>query len=96
MENTNEQFARGMRAIALATFLIGTALFAAWYFIGGKMIFVGFGYTVVALLINITLAIVGISESIKERNRNLALSASMLLMNVPAMLFYIWLALNRS
>jgi len=92
MEDTNRKFARGMRAVALGTFLIGTALLTAYYFIGDKVLMVGYTYLVVALFVDVPFALIGLSDAIRYRDRTLLLSVGMLLLNIPAMLFYVWFA----
>lgn len=82
-----------MRIVALVTFLIGTAIFAAYCYFGDKMLFAGLGYIVVALMVNIPMALAGIGEAIESRDYKMLLSVGIVLLNVPAMLFYAWLAL---
>ena len=83
-----------MRVLALVTFLVGTAIFMAWYYLGNKVLLIGYGYIVVAFLVNSSLAIVGLAAGIKDRHRKLLLSVAIMLLNVPVMIFYTWLVLR--
>ena len=82
-------FARAMRILAMATFVIGTLIFLLCYFIGGVFLTIGFGYAVVAGLVNLPLFSITLSMGIKQRNKNLLASAALLLLNAPAMFVYI-------
>lgn len=94
MDNTDEQFARGMRITALVTFLTGTVIFAAYYFFGGWLLLLGYGFIVVAALVNLSLFSIGLSEGLKNRNRSLLFSAAIMLINLPVLVFYVWYSLT--
>jgi hypothetical protein len=94
MDNTNELFARGMRAVALGTFLIGTLIFITYYFIGGKILLVGYAYIVIAFFVNIPMFMVGIGEARATKDKKLLRSAACMLLNIPVMTIYAWIALT--
>jgi hypothetical protein len=96
MDNTNDQLAQSLRVTALVTFLLGTAIFLACCFISDKFLWLGYGYIVVAGLVNLSLFSVALGEGIRSKSRKVMLSAGVLLLNIPAMLFYVWLWLVLS
>lgn len=91
MENTDQMFARAMRILALATFLLGTIIFLLCFFFSGGFLLLGLGYITVAGIINLALFSITLSMGIKQRNINLLLSALVLILNAPVATVYIWL-----
>jgi hypothetical protein len=96
MENTDKEFAQAMRVTALVSFLVGTALFLSCLQWGGWLMSLGLAFLVVATLVNLPLFSITLSMGIKARDKNLVLSAALLLLNVPVMSFYVWLVLAKS
>lgn len=79
-----------MRMLTLGTFLLGTAIFTAYYYFGQRVLLIGYAYIIVAFLVNISLAIVGFAMAVKERNRKLFLSTGIMMLNIPVAIFYVW------
>jgi hypothetical protein len=90
MEDTNEKFGNGLRVTTLVTFLIGAALFTGCYFFRGKFLMAGLGFIVVAFIINMSLASIGISDGSKSRDRKLLWSGILMMTNILAMTFVAW------
>jgi hypothetical protein len=90
MEDTNEKFGKGLRVTTLVTFLIGACLFTGCYFIRGKFLLAGLGFIVLAFIINVAMASIGISEGSKSRDRKLLWSGILMLINVVVMCGVAW------
>lgn len=89
-------FARAMRIQALAAFLIGSLVFAANYFFGGVFLLIGYGYILVAGMVNLILFAITLSTGIRNRHSGLLISAGIMLLNIPAMLVYVWLTFRSA
>lgn len=78
---------------AIATFLLGTSIFVAYYFTSSAIVlFIGYGFIALALIVNILILFILVSKSKKDKNNSKAILTSIvvMLLNIPVMLCYSW------
>lgn len=93
---TTEQNIKRGRQAALISFLLGTSIFGIYFLTSSfKFLFVGYGFITFAGLIN-----VGILISIllkvnrnKENRKKLLTTCGLMLLNIPVILVYCWVAI---
>ncbi len=80
--------------VALSTFLIGTLIFLTYYYTSSSSILlIGYGYIVVAALINLYTIMV-VYHGAKSTGRKVVLiSIWPMFLNIPVMLVYVWFTL---
>jgi len=93
---SNKNVAAGL-ITALISFLLGTAIFWAYYSTSdANWLFFGWGFVVVAGLVNLILLAVILKSSITDsRNRSkLLFTAVAMVLNIPVMLIYGWVTMG--
>ncbi len=81
------------RIIAILSFLIGTVIFVLYYLTSvDSFLFVGYIFIVVVAIINsIFLILIAVRYSKEEHHKtHLFITAGIILINIPALLFYSW------
>ena len=82
------------RLTSLISFILGTGLFAWYYFTDSdSLLFLGFGFIIATGLINLIFFILVIKQirKSKDNKRNLYFTCGLMLLNIPIMIFYCWL-----
>jgi len=90
---TTEQHIKLGRQTALITFLVGTVIFGLYFLTSSfELLLAGYGYIVLAGLINIGILIVILLKANKEKanRKKLLTTCRLMLLNIPVMLFYCW------
>ncbi len=96
---TTEKYIKLGRTTAISSFLLGTIIFLVYFFTSlNDLLFVGYAFIFLAFLIN--LGILGAillkakKETENKENRKKLLTTSIImLLNIPIMLFYCWIAI---
>lgn len=92
---SKKQIALGKRT-TLISFIIGTIIFGLYFFTSStKLLFVGYGYIVLAGVFNITILTLTFlkAQSDSENRTELLKTSRIMLVNIPILLFYIWFVL---
>jgi hypothetical protein len=81
------------RTVALFSFVGGSVIFAVHFLWGNKIMFlIGFVYIVAVTLVNLPAAIVVAAAALRTRHRSVLGALLLMLLNIPVMIFYVWLA----
>lgn len=84
------------RLAALTSFLLGTLIFGLYYLTSdSSLLFVGYGFIVFTGLINIGVLIAILIKAGKdtENRKKLLKTCGIMLLNIPAMIVYFWIAI---
>lgn len=90
--NVIDRYSRLARIIAYCSFIIGTAIFIWYYYIGKDVLLVGYAYIIIAALFNLPVAAFLAGMMIKTPDRKAFDSLLLMLLNIPVMIFYVWFA----
>jgi hypothetical protein len=93
---TTEQHIKIGRKTALISFLLGTAIFGLYFLTSSsELLFVGYGFIALTGLINlgIFISILLKANKDKENSTKLLKTSGLMLLNIPVMLFYCWVAI---
>jgi hypothetical protein len=93
---TSKKYLKTGRITALFSFLIGTVIFALYYFTSAFMLlFIGYAFVVFVGILNLILlfVILARANSDSENRAKLLKTSGLLLLNIPVMLFYCWVAI---
>lgn len=93
---TPERHIKLGRQTALISFLPGTAIFGLYFFTSSfELLFVGYGFIALTGLINIAILISILIKASKdkENRRKLLTTSGLMLLNIPVMLVYCWVAI---
>jgi hypothetical protein len=93
---TTQQYINLGRLITLISFVLGTGIFG-FYFLtsSSELLFVGYGFMVLTGLVNICVLILILVKATKSEDSKAKLNwtAGIMLLNIPVMLFYCWVAI---
>lgn len=81
---------------ALISFLLGTTIFGLYFSTSSfELLFVGYGYIALTGLINIVILISILVKAFKDKvnRRKLLMTSGLMLLNIPVMLVYCWVAI---
>lgn len=81
---------------ALVSFLIGALIFGFYFFTSkGELLFVGYGYIVFAGIVNLIVILFILVKAITDlsNRKNLLKTSGIMLINIPIMFFFIWVAM---
>ena len=93
---TTERYINLGRLTALISFLLGTGIFGLYFLTSSfELLFVGYGFIALTGLINIGVFISILVRATKDENNKSKLNwtAGLMLLNIPVMLFYCWVAI---
>lgn len=93
---TTERYIKLGRQTALVSFLLGTGIFGLYFLTSSfELLFVGYGFIALTGLINIGVLISILVRATKDENNKSKLNwtAGLMLLNIPLMLFYCWVAI---
>jgi hypothetical protein len=93
---TSKKYLKTGRITALFSFLIGTVIFALYYFTSAFMLlFIGYAFVVFVGILNLILlfVILARANSDSENRAKLLKTSGLLLLNIPVILFYCWVAI---
>jgi hypothetical protein len=93
---TTERQIKLGRQTALISFLSGTVIFGFYFLTSSfELLFIGYGFIALARAINIVVLISILSKANKEKEnrKKLLTTCGLMLLNIPFMLFYCWVAL---
>ncbi|MFM2226571.1 MAG: hypothetical protein RJA07_2773 [Bacteroidota bacterium] len=93
---TTERHIKIGRQTALVSFLLGTIIFILYFLTSSfELLFVGYGF--IALIGLINLGILGLillkAKKDKDNRKKLLTTCGLMLLNIPIMLFYCWVAI---
>ncbi|WP_072987500.1 hypothetical protein [Flavobacterium segetis] len=93
---TTERHIKLGRQTALISFLLGTVIFGLYFLTSSSdLLFLGYGFILLTGLINLGILISILSKSNKDKDNrtNLLTTCGLMLLNIPIMLFYCWVAI---
>lgn len=93
---TTQQHIKLGRLTALISFLLGTSIFGLYFLTSSSdLLFLGYGFIVLTGLINIGILISILLRANKdiENRRRLLTTSGVMLINIPVMLIYCWIAI---
>ena len=93
---TTERHIKLGRQTALISFLLGTVIFGLYFLTSSfELLFVGYGFIALTGLINIGILISILLKANKdiENRKKLLTTSGLMLLNIPLMLFYCWVAI---
>ena len=93
--NSN-QYTKLGRATAFISFLLGTAIFTLYLETSeSQLLFVGYAYLVIAGLTNLLLLVLILKRAAKDERNKISLrrTSGLMLLNLPVMLAYVWIAM---
>lgn len=93
---TNERYIKLGRQTALISFLLGTIIFGLYFLTSSSnLLFLGYGFIVLTGLINIGIltAILTSANKDNEHRGRLLRTSGLMLVNVPIMIAYCWVAI---
>ncbi len=93
---TTEKYIKLGRITALSSFLMGTIIFLIYFFTSlSDLLFVGYAFIFLAFLINLGIlgAILLKAKKETENRKKLLITSAIMLLNIPIMLFYCWIAI---
>lgn len=96
MRMTIERHIKLGRQTALISFLLGTAIFGLYFLTSSfELLFVGYGFIALTGLINIAILISILVKAFKDKENRIKLlmTSGIMLMNIPVMLVYCWVAI---
>jgi hypothetical protein len=91
-----EQYIKLGRQVALISFLLGTVIFGLYFMTSSfELLFVGYGFIALTGLINIVILILILFKANKDKDnrKKLLTTCGLMLLNIPIMLFYCWVAI---
>ncbi|WP_224995134.1 hypothetical protein, partial [Cesiribacter sp. SM1] len=90
-----ERHIRLGRLTAIISFLLGTIIFGLYYLTSSSdLLFIGYGYILVAGLVNIVVIALLLNRVRKDQinRKGLLRTSGIMLLNIPVMLLYCWIA----
>lgn len=81
---------------ALISFLLGTIIFGFYYLTSdSNLLFIGYGFIVLTGLVNIGILISIFIKAVldKENRKRLLTTCGIMLLNIPVMILYVWIAM---
>jgi hypothetical protein len=93
---TTERYIKLGRQTALISFLLGTAIFGLYFLTSSfGLLFLGYGFIALTVLINIGILISILVKANKDKDNRTKLftTCGLMLLNIPVMLFYCWVAI---
>jgi hypothetical protein len=93
---TTERHIKIGRQTALISFLLGTGIFGLYFLTSSfELLFVSYGFIALTGLINIGILISILVKANKDKDnrKKLLTPAGLMLLNIPVMLFYCWVAI---
>jgi hypothetical protein len=93
---TTERHLKLGRQTALISFLIGSAIFGLYFLTSSfELLFIGYGFVVIIGLINVGILISILVKANKDKKNRTKLltTCGLMLLNIPIMLFYFWVAI---
>jgi hypothetical protein len=93
---TTERHIKLGQQTALISFLLGTVIFGLYFLTSSfELLFVGYGFIALTGLINIGILISILLKANKdiENRKKLLTTSGLMLLNIPLMLFYCWVAI---
>jgi hypothetical protein len=93
---TTERHIKIGRQTALISFLLGTVIFGLYFLTSSSgLLFLGYGFIVLTGLINVgvLISILVKANTDKENRTKLLTTCGLMLLNIPVMLFYCWVAI---
>ena len=93
---TTEQHIKLGRQTALISFLLGTIIFGLYFLTSSfELLFIGYGFIALTGLINVGILISILVKATKdnENRKKLLTTCGLMLLNIPVMFFYCWVAI---
>jgi hypothetical protein len=93
---TAEKYIKLGRLTALVSFLLGTGIFGIYYLTSSaELLFVGYGFIALTGLVNIGILISIAVKAFQDNDnrKKLFSTCGLMLLNIPVMLFYCWIAI---
>jgi hypothetical protein len=93
---TTERHIKLGRQTALISFLLGTAIFGLYFLSSSfELLFLGYGFTALTGLINVGVLISILVKASKDKDNRTKLfkTCGLMLLNIPVMIFYCWVAI---
>lgn len=91
---TTERHIKLGRQTALISFLLGTVIFGLYFLTSSwELLFVGYAFIALAGLINLGILISILLKANKDNRKKLLTTCGLMLLNIPVMLFYCWVAI---
>ena len=93
---TTERHIKLGRQTALISFLFGTGIFGLYFLTSSfELLFIGYGFIALTGLINIGILISILVKANKDKDnrKKLLTTCGLMLLNIPVMLFYCWVAI---
>jgi len=93
---STDNYIKAGRITALISFLLGTLIFGLYYLTSeGGVLFMGYGYILVAGIINLAALFVILAKAINdnENRKRLLMTSGLILVNIPVMVLYCWFAI---
>jgi hypothetical protein len=83
------------RTVTLFSFVGSSTIFAVHFFWSCRvMLVIGFVYILAMAMVNLSVIIVVAAAAWRTRNRSVIAGLLLLLLNVPVMMLYVWLAIG--
>jgi hypothetical protein len=93
---TTERHIKLGRQTALISFLLGTAIFGLYFLTSSfELLFIGYGFIALTGIINIGILISMLVKANKDKDdrKKLLATCGLMLLNIPVLLFYCWVAI---
>jgi hypothetical protein len=91
---TTERHIKLGRQTALISFLLGTAIFGLYFFTSSdELLLLGYGFIALTGLINIGVLISILAKANKDNKTKIFTTCGLMLLNIPVMLLYCWVAI---
>jgi hypothetical protein len=93
---TTERHIKLGRQTALISFLLGTGIFGLYFLTSSfELLFVGYGFIALTGLINLGILISVLVKANKDKDnrKKLLTTCGLMMLNIPIMLFYCWVAI---
>lgn len=93
---TTERHIKLGRQTALISFLLGTGIFGLYFLTSSfELLFVGYGFIALTGLINLGIltSVLAKANKDKDNRKKLLTTCGLMLLNIPVMLFYCWVAI---
>ena len=93
---SEEKHIRLGKITALISFVLGTTIFGLYFLTSSfKLLIIGYGFIALTGLLNlgILISILVKARKDKENRRKLLMTGGLMLLNIPVMLFYCWVAM---
>lgn len=96
LKATTDKYLLTGKLCALISFLIGTLIFGIYFFSTSfNLLFVGYSYILIALVVNFILLTLVLGAAIRDKINRVKLikTCGLMLLNIPVMLVYCWVAM---